>query len=153
MSKKATAKKSPWWAAGVRFECQGSGRCCVSRGEFGFVYLTKVDRQRMAKLLKLSTTAFTKKYCAKTDGVWHLQEAAGPECIFLEGKRCSVYEARPVQCRTWPFWPEVMAAKTWTKEVAAYCPGVGKGRLHRFEEINETLQLQKSWESQLQNGK
>ena len=29
-------------------------------------------------------------------------------CALLDEEKgqCSVYEARPVQCRTWPFWPE-----------------------------------------------
>jgi Fe-S-cluster containining protein len=151
---KADPQAKPWWSEGIRFECQGSGRCCVSRGEFGFVYLTKDDRARMAKVLKLTTPAFTKKFCAKTDGVWHLVEGKGPECVFLEqGNRCSVYEGRPVQCRTWPFWPEVMGAKTWKTEVAAYCPGVGKGKLHTAKEIAKTIKEQADWEHDLTHGK
>ena len=145
-------KSSEWWKDGVRFACQGSGQCCVSRGQFGFVYLTLEERRKMAGLLKLSVSAFTRKYCKKTDGVWHLKDAAGPECIFLEGKRCSVYSARPMQCRTWPFWPEVMGAKTWAKEVAAYCPGVGKGRLIKADEIRATLERQTEWEDDLSHG-
>jgi Fe-S-cluster containining protein len=67
--------------------------------------------------------------------------------------RCSVYEGRPDQCRTWPFWPEVMDAKTWKKEVAAFCPGVGKGRLHSAEEIRKNLVLQSKSELNLARGK
>jgi Fe-S-cluster containining protein len=141
----------PWWSEGVRFECQGSGRCCVSRGEFGFVYLTKDDRVRMAKVLGMNTSAFTRRYCMKTDGVWHLKEE-NADCIFLDGKRCSVYEGRPVQCRTWPFWPEVMNAKSWKSEVAAFCPGVGKGRVHTEKEIAAVLKEQSDWEKLLQTG-
>jgi len=40
-------KKDKWYADGIRFECQGSGKCCSSRGEYGFVYLTKGDRESM----------------------------------------------------------------------------------------------------------
>lgn len=29
-------------------------------------------------------------------------------CVFLEGTRCGVWGARPVQCATYPFWPELM---------------------------------------------
>ncbi|HVK60939.1 MAG TPA: YkgJ family cysteine cluster protein [Bdellovibrionales bacterium] len=152
--------KAPWWKDGVRFECQGSGKCCVSRGEFGYVYLTKEDRVRMAQVLsaklkkKVSTIQFMRQYCAKTDGVWHLKETENPECIMLEGgNRCGVYEGRPVQCRTWPFWPEVMGAKAWKNEVAAYCPGVGKGKLHSGEEIARTIKEQSAWENDLARGK
>jgi uncharacterized protein len=125
-------------ANGLRFECQGSGKCCSSRGEYGFVYLTKLDRQRMAKYLKLSTTAFTKTYCAKTNGIWHLRsDNERPDCQFLQKKQCGIYDARPTQCRTWPFWPEVLNAKSWSKEVTGFCAGVGKGRLWTKEEIQK----------------
>lgn len=142
-------KKSsaPWWHAGVRFECQGSGKCCVSRGQYGYVYVTLLDRQRMAKLLKLATGAFTRQYCEKQDGIWKLRDF-NENCRFLDGKRCGVYEARPTQCRTWPFWPETMSAKGWAKEVEAFCPGVGKGRVWKKEEIQKILADQKASENQ-----
>ena len=148
-SKKTASPKPDWWANGVRFECQGSGRCCVSRDQYGFVYMTPADRRRMAKVLKLSTAEFTRTYCGKTDGIFHLKDGVGPECLFLKDNRCSVYEGRPAQCRTWPFWPEVMSAKTWSKEVAAYCPGVGKGRLIPAEEIKAAMAEQEKSEEDL----
>lgn len=139
-----------WWQNGVQFECQGSGKCCTSHGEFGFVYLTLEDRRRFAKHFKISTTAFTKKYCAQTQGVWHLRERKdNPDCLFLKNKACTVYAARPTQCRTWPFWPEVMNAKSWSKDVASFCPGIGKGELISGETIERTLQIQKESEKQL----
>lgn len=125
---------------GLKFECQGSGKCCTSHGEFGFVFLTLDDRRRFAKHLGISTTKFTKQYCDLKDGVWHLKEdPKNPDCMFLKNKRCTVYEARPTQCRTWPFWPEVMNPKSWKTEVASFCPGVGKGRLHSAEEIEKVM--------------
>lgn len=133
-----------WWKKGIRFECQGSGNCCVSRGQYGYVYFTKEDRKRMAKHLGLKTDVFTKNYCEKSDGFFHLKEEEGnPNCRFLKDNRCSVYEGRPTQCRTWPFWPEVMSAKSWKKEVASFCPGVGKGRVVSENEIKDQLELQK----------
>ena len=131
--------KRPFYEDGLKFQCQGSGNCCTSHGEFGFVFLTLEDRRRFAKHLNISTAAFTRQYCDIKDGVWHLKEdPKNPDCMFLKNKRCSTYEARPTQCRTWPFWPEVMNPKSWKKEVASFCPGIGKGRLWTKEEI-ETI--------------
>ncbi len=144
---KQTEKKE-WWHDGVQFSCQGSGKCCVSHGEFGFVYMTLADRKRMAKSLQMSTSVFTKKYCRKSDGFYHLIDGANQACIFLKNKSCSVYEGRPTQCRTWPFWPEVMGAKTWKNEVAKFCPGVGKGKTWSKQEIEKALQDQQKAESQ-----
>ena len=124
---------------GLKFECQGSGNCCTSHGEFGFVFLTLEDRRRFAKHLNISTATFTRQYCDIRDGVWHLKEdPKRPDCMFLKNKRCSTYEARPTQCRTWPFWPEVLNAKSWKTEVASFCPGIGKGQLWTKEQI-ETI--------------
>jgi len=142
------AQQKKWWEDGIRFECQGSGKCCVSHGEYGFVWLTLRDRRRMAKQLKLSTIEFTRKHCEKSQGMFRLKEEK-PECQFLKGKACSIYEARPTQCRTWPFWPEVMDAKTWKNEVAAFCPGVGKGRVHSREEIEKAMKEQSASERKL----
>ena len=133
--------KRPFYEDGLKFECQGSGNCCTSHGEFGFVFLTLEDRRRFAKHLKMTTSAFTKQYCDIRDGVWHLKEdPKNPDCMFLKNKRCSTYEARPTQCRTWPFWPEVMNPKSWQKEVASFCPGIGKGRTWNKTEIEKTMQ-------------
>lgn len=149
-AKQAQASSAEWWSEGVQFQCQGSGKCCTSHGEFGFVFMTLEDRRRMAKVLGLSTAEFTKKHCERTKGAWHLIEEKGkPDCRFLSGKSCGVYEGRPTQCRTWPFWPEVMDAKTWKKEVVSFCPGVGKGPVISAEMINKQLKEQKESEDQL----
>lgn len=136
-AKPATEK---FYQNGLRFECQGSGKCCTSHGEYGYVFLTLEDRKRFAKHLNMRVGEFTKKYCAQTGTVWHLKEdPKRPDCMFLENKRCSVYEGRPSQCRTWPFWPDVMNAKSWKTDVASFCPGVGKGKLWSADEIEKIM--------------
>jgi hypothetical protein len=115
-SAQGTAVVRNWWHGGIRFACQGSGKCCVSRGAYGYVYLTLADRRRLASAHGLPTREFTRKFCAKSEGLFHLVDE-GAQCRFLSGNRCSVYESRPTQCRTWPFWPENMSAKAWTASV------------------------------------
>jgi Fe-S-cluster containining protein len=136
-----------FWENGIRFQCQGSGNCCVSRGGYGYVYMTLEDRQRMAKTLGLSTRSFTTKYCLKEDGIWRLANPPEGDCLFFKARRCTVYEGRPTQCRTWPFWPETLKPKTWTGEVAAFCPGVGKGRVWSKDEVEAQLKAQRSSET------
>jgi Fe-S-cluster containining protein len=131
-----------FWENGLHFECQGTGHCCTSRGEYGYVYLTRDDRQRLADHLQVELAQFVATYCTVSDGHVHLKNP-DKDCGFLQGKRCTVYEARPTQCRTWPFWAENMSAKAWNDEVAASCAGVGKGRLWSAEEISELVQLGK----------
>ena len=50
---------------GIRFECQGSGNCCVSRGSYGFVYLSKKDIKRLSIGLKTTEQNFIKNIVKK----------------------------------------------------------------------------------------
>jgi len=142
--------KNKFYENGLRFQCQGSGKCCTSHGEYGFVFLTLEDRQRMARELNMRTSEFTKQYCDRKGPVWHLKEdPKNPDCMFLKNKRCSIYEGRPTQCRTWPFWPEVMNAKAWKKDVESFCPGVGQGKLWKADEIEKILAIENDSQNRL----
>ena len=146
-------KNERWWKDGIQFECQGSGQCCTSHGEHGFVYVTREDREAGAKVLGITIEEFQTKYCEKTDGLFHLIEEKGkPDCLFLKKKRCTIYEGRPTQCRTWPFWPDHMGAKAWSEDVASFCPGVGKGKVHSQQTIEKILQEQRKSDEKLVSG-
>jgi len=127
-----------FYREGIRFSCTRTGRCCKSRGKYRYVYLCLDDRRRLAAHFGIPTLRFTKRYAAKTGGLFHLT-MTGDACLFLKRGRCSVYDARPLQCRTWPFWPENMRPRVWEREVAPNCPGVGRGRLHTAGEIEAIL--------------
>ena len=86
----------------------------------------------------MSTREFTSTFTDKEDGLYKLRYSS-KDCPFLQNNRCQVYEARPTQCRTWPFWPENMNNEVWEKEVASWCPGAGKGRLYTAQEIEDIL--------------
>lgn len=129
-----------FWQQGICFECQGTGKCCTQRGEYGYIYVTLEDRRRLASHLEVSPAQFARRYCARTDGLYHLLD---PEldCGFLQEGRCQVYPARPTQCRTWPFWPENMDSRVWEQEVTRFCKGAGKGRRYSAKEIEALLRL------------
>lgn len=67
-----------------------------------------------------------------------LREKPGYDCVFWDGG-CVVYEARPLQCRTFPFWPSVLASEEAWEETAAECPGMGRGPLHGAGHIEGCL--------------
>tara|TARA_B110000438_G_C15545004_1_gene534421 strand:+ start:70 stop:519 length:450 start_codon:yes stop_codon:yes gene_type:complete len=129
---------------GIRFECQGSSNCCVSRGSYGFVYLSNLDIKKLSQYFNLKKNKFIKLYCDRKDGFIHLKEKSkNGDCQYLVKKRCSVYNARPTQCRTWPFWEENMNAKTWNQDISSFCPGIGKGKNISKEKINEYIKKDK----------
>lgn len=127
-----------FYAKGLRFECTGCGDCCRARGKTSWVYVTLSERRALARHLRLPTATFTKRYCSKTNGFFHLRDPSS-DCVFLDGARCTVYAARPGQCRTFPFWRENMDRKVWNLEVKRDCPGVGRGRVWSKGEIELRL--------------
>ncbi len=130
---------------GIRFSCQCSGKCCRFRDGYDRVYVTLEERRNLARALGTSTAAFTRKYCVPAEGRVSLRGADGA-CVFLSGGLCSVYEARPLQGRTWPFWPVNMSRRAWS-EVSAFCPGVGKGPLIPAATIRRKLATQRAEDS------
>jgi len=126
---------------GIHFECQGCGCCCRNRGKYNYVYVSLPERRRLARHFRLSTRAFTIRYCDKTDGFFHLRNPE-KDCLFLKGNRCRVYRTRPEQCRTWPFWIENMIEKVWFRDILKDCPGIGTGPLWGAKQIEERLLME-----------
>jgi Fe-S-cluster containining protein len=127
----------PWYGDGLRFACQPDcGRCCSNHDEYAYVYLDGDDLPRLAALCGLSIDEFERRYTVEDDG-WTVLRMDRPACPFLDGARCTVYEARPTQCRTFPFWPEHLASRRAWKRVARFCPGIDRGETHPLKVIRE----------------
>lgn len=124
--------------SGLRFSCTRCGRCCS--GAPGTVFINQSEAARIARHLGLSQTDFLEKFAYPFKSGHSLKERPNGDCIFLQNGRCSIYRVRPIQCRTYPFWPEnLQTPEAWEKE-ARHCPGIGAGRLHSREEILKLLQ-------------
>lgn len=114
----------------MKFECKESclGKCCKqsSSGDIGYIFLSDDDIARLEKHLNKS------KYWFVSWGMF--TSAKGVEfkepkqlaflkqrnpCRFLNDGKCMVYEARPEQCKTYPFWPGMDF-----KKEAEFCPGI-----------------------------
>lgn len=130
----------PFWSEGLQFSCTSCGHCC--RHEPGYVFLSKKDLKALCRHTNLSQEEFTARYCRKVDlGLamrLSLIETPENDCIFWDNG-CTVYEARPLQCRTYPFWAANLGSREeWTRE-AGDCPGINQGRVHSAGEIESAL--------------
>jgi Fe-S-cluster containining protein len=61
------------------------------------------------------------------------------DCIFLKSGKCKIYDVRPTQCRTWPFWASNLGSPEDWILAGMRCSGVNRGSLHGPEEIREKL--------------
>ena len=137
--------KNPWYIAGLHFECAGCGKCC-SGPEEGHVWLTKPEIELLAKHLNMSVEDTRKKYCRRIGNRTSLVEhVKSLDCIFLQDGGCPVYDVRPNQCRTWPFWNSNLSHPDYWNMAATTCPGVNRGRLYTFEEIEKLRNQKKLW--------
>ncbi len=101
------------------------GNCCI--GESGYIWINKQEIFKLADHLNISVEELGLKYLKKIGYKYTINERKIGQnnyaCIFfdLEKRQCSVYEARPNQCKTFPFWDYF---KTNIKEVKEECPGI-----------------------------
>ena len=129
---------APWYRDGLSFSCTRCRDCCT--GAPGFVWVDHDEIARLAAHRGVSIDEFAKAYVRRVGSRYSLIEKPGGDCVFWDKQSgCTVYPARPVQCRTWPFWPENVETPEDWQHVQAICPGSGKGRLYSAEEIVESI--------------
>lgn len=133
MSAKQAAHE-PWYQEGLSFTCTRCGACCT--GDEGFVWVNEEEIDRLAERLGLNTTQFAQQYLRRVGRRLSLREREDGACVFWSATSgCTVYQDRPRQCRSWPFWnSNLRTPKAWEHTVRI-CPGAGTGRLYTVDEI------------------
>ena len=130
----------PWYAGGLRFACTRCGRCCG--GAPGTVRVSDAEIAALARRLGLSEAGFRALHTRRLrGGDLSLRERPNGDCVLYQpGRGCSVYEDRPGQCRTYPFWEQNLhSPERWAEEAEA-CPGIGSGPLFDGERIRRLLE-------------
>ncbi len=119
-----------------RFECTQCGQCCSRPG---VVMMTPVELVKIANSLSV-TIEYIQQMCLEFDGQhWLLEVPEDSHCPFLLNNRCSVHSVKPEQCRTYPFWEEIVETDaSWDAE-AAFCPGIGHGKSYSLKQIRELV--------------
>ncbi|MBN1555010.1 MAG: YkgJ family cysteine cluster protein [Phycisphaerae bacterium] len=130
-----TDNDTPWYAAGLAFECLECGRCCAGPEE-GYVWVSDEEIRVLADFLRLTDKAFRARYVRRVGRRQSLVEKKKQkDCIFLERGKCTVYSVRPVQCRTWPFWAMNLASPEDWSYAASRCMGMNRGTVFPLDEI------------------
>jgi uncharacterized protein len=140
-----------FYDAGLRFSCERCSYCC--RGERGYIFLSPDDLRRLLHRFALDFKSFFRDYCTLVDAgsgmalsLRDVERGAGPagpglsyDCVFWGEGGCAVYEDRPVQCSTYPFWASIMESEASWRDEARSCPGIGAGELRSRSHIEECI--------------
>jgi Fe-S-cluster containining protein len=128
----------PWYAQkGLSFRCTACGACCT--GAPGYVWVKDADIRRLAKAKGMTPEAFAKLYVRQVGDRLSLKERSNGDCVMLEGRKCSVYDAKPIACSTFPFWDDVVESPASWAESAERCPGMNHGDVYDRGEIATLL--------------
>ena len=91
------------------FKCLHSGRCCEK--EYTQINLTIGDLKRIAGFLKIDVKDLFWHYAGmqpfqqeENANVFDLELGLEIPCRFRKNNRCVIYEARPLNCRLFPYW-------------------------------------------------
>lgn len=118
-----------WYRDGLRFSCTGCGDCCS--GEPGYVWVNRTEIKALANALNLEVAEFERRHVRTVGRRKSLIERPGGDCVLLDKqtRRCQVYEHRPRQCRTWPFWASNLESPEAWEETCRRCRGCNQGQL------------------------
>ncbi|MFA6011453.1 MAG: YkgJ family cysteine cluster protein [Desulfobacteraceae bacterium] len=100
------------------------GRCC--NGDSGNIWVSRKEIETISLTLNMNTQEFIDVYLRKIDYKFSIKELKSKEnyaCVFYDESKggCTIYDVRPEQCRTFPFWPYF---KDKPLEAVEECPGV-----------------------------
>lgn len=130
------SQDEPWYKDGLKFSCSGCGDCCT--GTPGYVWVNREEIKEMAQAINQSVEDFEKIYIRKVGIRKSLRELPDSyDCVFLdeETRKCQLYDARPRQCKTWPFWASNLKTPEDWERTCQECPGSGTGKLVQLDDI------------------
>lgn len=134
-------KKPYYEQVPLRFRCTGCGRCCTGNSATHYVAVSAREQERIRESLGLTRDWFRRRYLEPlAEGGHGIRLGSDGRCPFLtRDGRCHIYAARPGQCRTYPFWPEVVSTATTWRAEARRCEGIDCGPVIPLSEIRRRI--------------
>ena len=123
---------------GLDFTCTRCGLCCRGPGEVWFT-----QEEKAQALAAISGTPLADK----AGSIWRPSGAdevidvpADQACPLLGPEGCTIQAVKPAQCRTYPFWPELLQSRGAWESEKGRCEGIDLGPNHyAYADIFELL--------------
>jgi len=105
-----------------QIDCTACANCC----RIATVKVTERDAEKLAKRLGVKIEKFWADYVEENAEEGAVLKRGPGGCVFLEGNLCSVYDARPHTCETFPHLTRgagSLVRRLWQMvDRACYCP-------------------------------
>lgn len=116
----------PWYKEGLNFKCTECGKCCT--GTTGYIWVSEEEMEKIANFLNITVQLFKRLYTRQKNNRFALVEkkSADYACVFLKNNRCEIYQARPTQCQTFPWWEENLRSQASWQIASQDCEGINE---------------------------
>jgi Fe-S-cluster containining protein len=106
------------------------------------VWVNKQEIEALAEAMGMEVEEFERRNVRKIGIRRSLRELRNYDCVLLDPatRKCRAYQARPRQCRTWPFWDSNLSTPEAWQRTCEVCPGSGRGQLHQLTDIEAQRQ-------------
>jgi len=106
-----------------QIDCTQCANCC----KVATVQVSERDVERLAKYLRIPAARVLAEYTGESEEEGRILRRDGQSgCVFLDGRDCTVYEARPDICQRFPHLVRgngSIASRMWQfVDRACYCP-------------------------------
>ncbi len=119
------------------FKCENCGYCCKNENP---IIICQQDIKKIAKYLDISYKKVRINYVRSEGGKLFIKSSK--PCIFYDNdKKCTIYEARPLVCRAYPYLNMKTDFSIETVPAIGRCPGSIEASRHYMEFWNKIVDL------------
>ncbi len=125
----------------IHFKClPRCGICCGdTRARTRHILLLENEGQRISRLVGKPIPEFAEIVNDRHPYTYEMKKTKSEgKCVFLKSTKCTIYRARPLICRFYPFHLGAEESGSYAFHATQECPGIGGGtRLERkhFEKL------------------
>lgn len=114
------------YPVGIRFACSKCGLCCGDTDKkTRHILLLKKDAERIAAHIQKPIETFATKNTGQAPYVFQMQkDPKTGKCLFLKENQCTIYLARPLICRFYPFELTVNPDGNYVFRETKECPAI-----------------------------